>query len=299
MWIPGPNVTPKTPVRMSKIDVKRFHLQCIICGKKNAGACEQCQYPRCQISFHIECARRANYFLEVERIDRERVFRVFCEKHRPLKIVRELEEKDKQTLDEVHKFSKVIDKCLEKSTVVEAKILRTKRMAPFSKPAPPLPPTKKSMQAEKRQERLNLAEQKRKQKEAALEAKRQARLAKEAEKQEKERLKMLAKEQATVVAKPLPVNKWREKDKKILYDRVRDRYLQLLKLRFNVIKVDPMIKIKKKQERLQKKKESQQKQVEKKRKQKLAEKQHEFAKAVARMALLSQREGLRSRNPAF
>ena len=61
----------------------------------------------------------------------------------------------------------------------------------------------------------------------------------------------------------------------------------MLKLRFNVIKVDPMIKIKKKQERLQKKKEIQQKQVEKKRKQKLAEKQHEFAKAVARMALLS------------
>ena len=26
MWIPGPNVTPKTPVRMSKIDMKRFSL---------------------------------------------------------------------------------------------------------------------------------------------------------------------------------------------------------------------------------------------------------------------------------
>ena len=26
MWIPGPSVTPKTPVRMSKIDLKRFDL---------------------------------------------------------------------------------------------------------------------------------------------------------------------------------------------------------------------------------------------------------------------------------
>lgn len=100
MWIPGPSVTPKTPVRMSKIDVKRFDLQCIICGKRN-GACIQCQHSRCMISFHIECARRANYFLEVERVDRERNYRVFCEKHRPLKIVREMEEKDKQTLEEV------------------------------------------------------------------------------------------------------------------------------------------------------------------------------------------------------
>ena len=66
--------------------------------------------------------------------------------------------------------------------------------------------------------------------------------------------------------KPIAVNKWREKDKKILYDRVRDRYLQLVKLRFNLLRVDPMIKIKKRQERMQKKKENQMKQVEKKRK---------------------------------
>lgn len=113
MWIPGPIVTPKTPVRMSKIDTKRFSLQCIICGRKNSGACIQCQYSKCMISFHIECARRANYFLEVERIDRERHYRVFCEKHRPLKIVKEMEEKDRQTHDEVSKFVKVIEKSLE------------------------------------------------------------------------------------------------------------------------------------------------------------------------------------------
>lgn len=39
MWIPGPIVTPKTPVRLNKIDCKRFNLQCIICGFKNEGAC--------------------------------------------------------------------------------------------------------------------------------------------------------------------------------------------------------------------------------------------------------------------
>ena len=45
-------------------------------------------------------------------------------------------------MDEVHKFSKVIDKCLEKSALVEAKILRQKRIAPFSKPVLPPPPPK-------------------------------------------------------------------------------------------------------------------------------------------------------------
>lgn len=65
------------------------------------------------ISFHVECARRANYFLEIERIDRERHYRVFCEKHRPLKIVKEMEERDHQTVDEVQKFCKIIEKSLE------------------------------------------------------------------------------------------------------------------------------------------------------------------------------------------
>ncbi len=68
-WIPGLSVTPKTPVKLAKIDEKRFSLQCIICMKKD-GACMQCQSPRCQIAFHIECARRANYCMEIEkRID--------------------------------------------------------------------------------------------------------------------------------------------------------------------------------------------------------------------------------------
>lgn len=38
VWIPGPTVTPKTPVRLNKIDHKRFGLHCIICGIKE-GAC--------------------------------------------------------------------------------------------------------------------------------------------------------------------------------------------------------------------------------------------------------------------
>ena len=80
IWMPGPSVTPKTPVRMSKLDTRRFNLQCIICGKKKAGACITCQYctkdEKCNISFHVECARRANYYMEVERVDRERSDRI-------------------------------------------------------------------------------------------------------------------------------------------------------------------------------------------------------------------------------
>ena len=35
--------------------------------------------------------------------------------------------------------------------------------------------------------------------------------------------------------------KWREKDKKILTERVKEKYLMIRKMRLNLIKVDPMI----------------------------------------------------------
>ncbi len=61
----------------------------------------QCQAPRCTISFHVECARRANYCMEIERRERDKAHKLFCEKHRPLKIVKEMEERDKLTSDEI------------------------------------------------------------------------------------------------------------------------------------------------------------------------------------------------------
>jgi hypothetical protein len=40
--------------------------------------------------------------MEIERKDtRNKTYRMFCEKHRPLKIVKEMEEKDRQTIDEI------------------------------------------------------------------------------------------------------------------------------------------------------------------------------------------------------
>ncbi len=74
----------------------------------------QCQASRCTIAFHIECARRANYCMELEKRDpRDKVYKMFCEKHRPLKIVKEMEERDQQTIEEIQKFCKIIDKCMD------------------------------------------------------------------------------------------------------------------------------------------------------------------------------------------
>jgi len=40
-----PVVTPKTPVKMNKMDFSKFNQGCVICGKKgySIGACVKCQ----------------------------------------------------------------------------------------------------------------------------------------------------------------------------------------------------------------------------------------------------------------
>jgi hypothetical protein len=65
--------------------------------------------------------------MEVDRVERERCYRIFCEKHRPLKIVKEQEERDRQAVEEVHKFARVIEKSLEINQRVQAKLNSLKR----------------------------------------------------------------------------------------------------------------------------------------------------------------------------
>lgn len=44
---------------------------------------------------------------------KDKVYRVFCEKHRPLKIVKEMEERDVTIIDEIQRFCKILDRCME------------------------------------------------------------------------------------------------------------------------------------------------------------------------------------------
>lgn len=104
---------------------------------------------------------------------------MFCEKHRPLKIVKEMEEKDRQTIEEIQRFCKIIDKCIE--------IDQRSRI-------------KQKSDKDQNKSNVNKNDSSTKQK------------------------------------------KWREKDKKILFERVKDKYLMFRKLRVNLIRVDPLKK---------------------------------------------------------
>ncbi len=102
----------KEPVTgLEFIDKRRFALGCGICGQKG-GCCVQCARSKCEAVFHVECARLAGYFLECapSKPD-ESIYRIYCEKHPPVKQQRTLEQTQKRTLEEVVNFCHLVDKC--------------------------------------------------------------------------------------------------------------------------------------------------------------------------------------------
>mmetsp|Transcript_12803 Transcript_12803/g.19822 ORF Transcript_12803/g.19822 Transcript_12803/m.19822 type:complete len:249 (+) Transcript_12803:2743-3489(+) len=121
MWMAGPEVTPKTPVKMNKMDYSKFNIGCVICGKKgvNMGAAVKCCKSECSIQFHVECAKRAGYCMEIERVEKknhgkkEKLFKIFCESHRPFKIITEINEQNDKEIDSILKFAKTIEKCCD------------------------------------------------------------------------------------------------------------------------------------------------------------------------------------------
>ena len=51
----------------------------------------------------------------------------------------------------------------------------------------------------------------------------------------------LAAEHAKAVGEHEKAKKWKERDKRLLLERVKEKYLDIRKMRFNLIKIDPML----------------------------------------------------------
>jgi hypothetical protein len=199
---------------MNKLDYSKFFIGCVICCKKgpHVGAVIKCTKPECKIYFHVECAKRENYCMEIEKkngINREKVFKIFCESHRPFKIIQEINEQNAQEVEDIQKFTKTIDKCMD--------IWIRHQQKP-----------KKLISKTERNKLLRVALQNKKAEIIQL---------RREKKPKRER------------SKSVKTKKWREKDKKILLDKVKNMYLSIKKIRMNLIRVDPMIEERKRHEK--------------------------------------------------
>lgn len=94
------------------IDKKRFKIMCEVCQTSRTGACVKCAEEGCNLHYHAECARKAGVYMEQRYIDRMQYF-IYCNYHKPLKVCRVIEAKNKKYKDEIIKFCRNIEKYVE------------------------------------------------------------------------------------------------------------------------------------------------------------------------------------------
>ncbi len=82
-------------------------MTCVICKQSKKGSCIQCNNKSCSTSFHVECARRSNYFMEYhfESDSGE----VFCQRHSPFPMLKEINRSERAQLEELVNYAGVFE----------------------------------------------------------------------------------------------------------------------------------------------------------------------------------------------
>ena len=96
-----------TGINLKNIDAKRFSLRCQVCKTKD-GACLQCEHGRCQAAFHPECGK--DYFTNTRDKTGYDEVRIYCPMHKPLKLRRVLEGREKKCVEDIVSFCRAFER---------------------------------------------------------------------------------------------------------------------------------------------------------------------------------------------
>ena len=77
------NYEKKLGISIENIKYEDFNSHCNLCKKDNYGPTIKCNNELCECKFHPECARINNCCLEVEIINKEYQYNIYCYKHKP------------------------------------------------------------------------------------------------------------------------------------------------------------------------------------------------------------------------
>ena len=86
LWNPNINLKnyeKKSGIYIENITYDNFNSYCNLCKKDNCGPTIKCNNDNCDYYYHPECARINNCCLEVEIINKEYQYNVYCYKHKP------------------------------------------------------------------------------------------------------------------------------------------------------------------------------------------------------------------------
>ena len=135
-WIPEisfGNHEKREPVEgFARIDVKKLRQICIIC-KIKGGVCIPCGKSSCGLFFHPECGRLNGLHTEsLVSKTQEVIYKMYCQRHTPFRLIRDLEIKSKRAVSEIETFCNII-KDADKKEVFLTKMPRKKRDKIFNK----------------------------------------------------------------------------------------------------------------------------------------------------------------------
>lgn len=90
-------------VDLSCIDTSRLHVYCEICNTKD-GYCLQCSFSTCYSNYHANCAR--DLFVSTKSNEKK----LYCPLHKPTKLRKILESRQKQIFEDLYKFCRGMEK---------------------------------------------------------------------------------------------------------------------------------------------------------------------------------------------
>ena len=136
-WVPEisfGNVKTKEPIEgFERINIKKSEHLCSICRIK-CGVCISCNKSSCSEHFHAECGRIAGLHAEsLITKGQEVIYKMYCERHRPLRALRTIEVGRKRAAEEVLKFAGILKNYKKSDGLYLKRQVKKKRDRMFSK----------------------------------------------------------------------------------------------------------------------------------------------------------------------
>ena len=97
---------------IDRIDFCKFNEKCDICNFKFYGPVLKCNYNDCNFKFHPECARINNFCMEVEAIEQDLKYNIYCFQHYQNQLVKTIEKNNMKSNKEISDFNNILSKII-------------------------------------------------------------------------------------------------------------------------------------------------------------------------------------------
>ena len=114
LWNPDisfTNFEEKTGIKcIEMIDYSRYYEHCDVCNKEGFGPTIKCNHQNCEFRAHPECARMNKYHLEVVNDKGTLNYNIYCFKHKPLTVVKNILRRYTQKEEDIKEFANLLRK---------------------------------------------------------------------------------------------------------------------------------------------------------------------------------------------